>query len=116
MVGRHNNGRSGCELLIMQLSKGMEQFTFFMQALLCLACSTYISEAMIISYIYKEECVSVCLFFILWHICSKQELSSHRNSHCKQTALKQHLFIGNGHKTDNGTTSIARQQILNKNR
>jgi hypothetical protein len=29
-------------------------------------------------------------------------------------ALKQHSFLGNGRETDNGTTSVARQQILNK--
>jgi hypothetical protein len=27
-------------------------------------------------------------------------------------ALKQHSFIGNGHKTNNGTMSVARRQIL----
>jgi hypothetical protein len=29
-------------------------------------------------------------------------------------ALKQYSFLGNGGETNNGTTSIARQQILNK--
>jgi hypothetical protein len=29
-------------------------------------------------------------------------------------ALKQHSFLGNGRETDNGTTSLAREQILNK--
>jgi hypothetical protein len=28
--------------------------------------------------------------------------------------LKQHSFLGNGRETNNGTTSVARQQILNK--
>jgi hypothetical protein len=28
--------------------------------------------------------------------------------------LKQHSFLGNGSETDNGTMSVARQQILNK--
>jgi hypothetical protein len=26
----------------------------------------------------------------------------------------KHLFLGNGYKIDNGMTSVARQQILNK--
>jgi hypothetical protein len=51
---------------------------------------------------------------ILWHICIKQELWSQRKSSCLRTALKQYLFLGNGNKRDNGTTSFARQQILNK--
>jgi hypothetical protein len=29
-------------------------------------------------------------------------------------ALKQHSFLGNGRETVNGTTSVATQQILNK--
>jgi hypothetical protein len=29
-------------------------------------------------------------------------------------ALKQHLFLGNSHETNNGTISIAWQQALNK--
>jgi hypothetical protein len=31
-------------------------------------------------------------------------------------ALKKHSFLGNCHETDNGTMSVARQQILNKRR
>jgi hypothetical protein len=27
-------------------------------------------------------------------------------------ALKQHFFLGNSRETNNGTTSVARQQIL----
>jgi hypothetical protein len=50
---------------------------------------------------------------ILWHIRSKQELWNQRNSRCYRTALK-HLFLGNGRETNNGTTSVARQQIINK--
>jgi hypothetical protein len=30
------------------------------------------------------------------------------------TALKQYSFLGKGRKTNSGTTSVARQQILNK--
>jgi hypothetical protein len=42
------------------------------------------------------------------------KLWSQRNGRCQPTALKRHLFLGNGSETDNGTTSVARQQILNK--
>jgi hypothetical protein len=49
----------------------------------------------------------------VWRICSKQELWSQKNSRCWLTALKQYSFLGNGRETNNGTTSIARQQILN---
>jgi hypothetical protein len=54
------------------------------------------------------------LLLITWHIFSKQELWSQRNSFYKRTAQKQHSFICNGRETDNGMTSVARQQILNK--
>jgi hypothetical protein len=50
---------------------------------------------------------------ILLRICSKQELWSQKNSRCLQTALKQHLFLSSGCGKNNGT-SIARQQILDK--
>jgi hypothetical protein len=40
--------------------------------------------------------ISLRSILILWHICSKQELWSQINSRCYRTALKQHLFLGNG--------------------
>jgi hypothetical protein len=40
----------------------------------------------------------------LWHICSKQELWSQRNSCCYRTALKQHSFLGNGSIKDMDAT------------
>jgi hypothetical protein len=52
---------------------------------------------------------------ILWPICSKQELWSQRNNRWR-AALKQYSFLGNGRETNNATTSVSRQQILNRNR
>jgi hypothetical protein len=54
------------------------------------------------------------ILFLLWYICLKHELWSQRNSRCQRTALKQHSFLGNGRETDNGTTFVVRQQILNQ--
>jgi hypothetical protein len=50
---------------------------------------------------------------VLRHVCSKRELWSQRNSRCYRTALKRYSFLGNGIKT-NGTTSVSRQKIRNK--
>jgi hypothetical protein len=52
--------------------------------------------------------------YILWHICSKQEMWGQKNSCCYRMALKQHSFLGNGREADNEMTSVSRQQILNK--
>jgi hypothetical protein len=51
---------------------------------------------------------------ILCHICSKQELWSQRNSPLLANGSEKHSFKGKGRQTDNGTTSVTRQQILNK--
>jgi hypothetical protein len=51
---------------------------------------------------------------VLWRICSEQEPWSQRNSRCQRTALKQNSFLGDDRETDNGTTSVTRQQVLNK--
>jgi hypothetical protein len=37
-----------------------------------------------------------------------------KNCGARETALKQRSFVGNDSETYNGTTSVARQQILNK--
>jgi hypothetical protein len=61
-----------------------------------------------------EFCSCMYIFIVMWHICSMQELWSQRNGRGYPKALEQHSFLGNGRETDNGTTSVARQHILNK--
>jgi hypothetical protein len=46
----------------------------------------------------------------------KARSMSQTNSRYQRTALKQHSRVGNGPETDNRTTSVARQQVLNNNR
>jgi hypothetical protein len=51
-----------------------------------------------------------------WHIWSKQDLWSQRNSRCWRTTLKQHLFLGNGRERAERRPLLGSRFLISKNR
>jgi hypothetical protein len=60
----------------------------------------------------KKIMLPLCFSSILWYTSLDQELWSQMNSHCQRMALKQHSFLGNSSKTNNGTSLLGSRFLI----